>query len=245
MRLWAGYASSKGSAEPIQTAPEISGLVCHVHCVSPSHPRTTGQNMNAKLSLLVLLAVLVFALPAPAATQQPHPADPADVESIDAILTAVYEVISGDAGVKRDWDRFRSLFAPGATLSPTVRTPEGAYGRQIITPDEYAGNVGSWLEENGFHEVEINRVTERYGVIAHAFSTYESRRLASDPEPFAPWDQLDPAPVRRDALVGGVDLLAPGERRAPRSRRSTCRGGMCQADTAEAGGSDVARAFHL
>ncbi|MCY3809488.1 MAG: hypothetical protein OXG58_08710 [Gemmatimonadetes bacterium] len=141
--------------------------------------------MNAKLSLLVLLAVLVFALPAPAATQQPHPADPADVESIDAILTAVYEVISGDAGVKRDWDRFRSLFAPGATLSPTVRTPEGAYGRQIITPDEYAGNVGAWLEENGFHEVEINRVTERYGVIAHAFSTYESRRLASDPEPFA------------------------------------------------------------
>ena len=140
--------------------------------------------MNAKPSLLVLLA-LVFALPAPAATQQPPLADPADVESNDAILGAVYEVISGDAGVKRDWDRFRSLFAPGATLSPTVRAPEGAYGRQIVTPDEYAGNVGAWLEENGFHEVEINRVTERYGVVAHAFSTYESRRQASDPEPFA------------------------------------------------------------
>ena len=70
--------------------------------------------MNAKPSLLVLVAALVFALPAPAATEQSPLADSADIESIDAILKAVYEVISGDAGVKRDWDRFRSLFAPGA-----------------------------------------------------------------------------------------------------------------------------------
>lgn len=131
-----------------------------------------------------LLAAALLALPATASAQQP-PADPADVESIDAIMTAVYEVISGDAGVARDWDRFRSLFAPGATLSPTGPRPDGAYGRNIITPDEYAENAGAWLEENGFHEVEINRVTEQYGMIAHAFSTYESRNIASDPEPFA------------------------------------------------------------
>ena len=131
--------------------------------------------------LLPLLTAAILALPVPATTQQPA----ADVESIDAIMTAVYEVISGDAGVARDWDRFRSLFAPGATLNPTGRSPDGVYGRSIMTADEYAENAGAWLEENGFHEVEINRVTEQYGVIAHAFSTYESRRLASDPEPFA------------------------------------------------------------
>ena len=133
-------------------------------------------------------AAALILLAAPASAQQPPappPADPADVESIDAIMTAVYEVISGDAGVPRDWDRFRSLFAPGATLNPTGRGPGGVYERNIMTPAEYAENAGAWLEENGFHEVEINRVTERYGVIAHAFSTYESRRLASDPEPFA------------------------------------------------------------
>ena len=138
------------------------------------------------LTLVVAAALTVHAAPASAKQPEtPLPADPADVESIDAIMTAVYEVISGDAGVARDWDRFRSLFAPGATLSPTGLGPDGAYGRNIITPDQYAGNAGAWLEENGFHEVEINRVTEQYGVIAHAFSTYESRRLASDPEPFA------------------------------------------------------------
>ena len=134
--------------------------------------------------LLPLLAATLLALPPTASAQQP-PADPADVASIDAIMTAVYEVISGDAGVARDWDRFRSLFAPGATLSPTGPAPDGAYGRNIMTPDEYAERAGAWLEENGFHEVEINRVTEQYGMIAHAFSTYESRNMASDPEPFA------------------------------------------------------------
>ena len=37
-------------------------------------------------------------------------ARPADVASIDAIMRAVYEVISGPAGQKRDWNRMRSLF---------------------------------------------------------------------------------------------------------------------------------------
>src|SRR5437660_4770493 len=37
-------------------------------------------------------------------------ADPSDVASIDAIITAAYEVISGPAGKKRDWHRERSLF---------------------------------------------------------------------------------------------------------------------------------------
>ena len=138
--------------------------------------------------LALLLAAAALTIPATAAAQEapaPPPADPADVESIDAIMKAVYEVISGDAGVVRDWDRFRSLFAPGATLSPVGRSPDGAYGRRPMTPAEYAENSGAWLEQNGFHEVEIHRVTEQYGVIAHAFSTYESRRLETDPEPFA------------------------------------------------------------
>ena len=40
----------------------------------------------------------------------------ADVASVDAIITALYDVISGPAGGKRDWDRFRSLFIPEARL---------------------------------------------------------------------------------------------------------------------------------
>ncbi|MBV9618548.1 MAG: hypothetical protein JO201_04985, partial [Verrucomicrobia bacterium] len=47
----------------------------------------------------------------------------ADVESIDAIIAAAYDVISGPAGKKRDWDRERSLFCPGALLAPTATVP--------------------------------------------------------------------------------------------------------------------------
>ncbi len=143
--------------------------------------------LTAATVLALLIAMATAATPTPSSAQQSGApaANPADVESIDAIMIAVYDVISGDAGEARDWDRFRSLFAPGATLSPVGRPDGGMYVRRAITPDQYAATSGSYLEESGFHEVEIHRVTEQFGVIAHAFSTYESRRLESDPEPFA------------------------------------------------------------
>ena len=120
----------------------------------------------------------------------PQPmADPADVESIDAITTAVYEVISGDAGVPRDWDRFRSLFAPGARLMP-VSSQVGENGRRTsaltaISPADFADRTNDGFTADGFYEVEIGNVTETYGDIAHRFSSYASFRT-DDPneEPF-------------------------------------------------------------
>jgi len=113
-------------------------------------------------------------------------ADPADVESIDAIMLAVYDVISGAAGETRDWDRMRTLFRPEAKLIPVGRAAQDAPLQPIYWDLEfYINNVGPRLEEGGFFEVEINRVVERYGNIAHVFSTYESRRNEDDAEPFA------------------------------------------------------------
>jgi hypothetical protein len=50
-------------------------------------------------------------------------ANPSDVGSIDAILHAAYDTISGPAGQQRDWKRFRSLFVAGARLIPVVPDP--------------------------------------------------------------------------------------------------------------------------
>ncbi len=151
-----------------------------------------------------LLVALLAAFPGSASAQDasvaPAAADPADVESVDAIVAALYEVISGDPGEARDWDRFRSLFAPQATLSPVGRREdESVYRRSVITPERYRRQVGTYLEENGFHEVEVHRVTERYGAIAHAFSTYESRARADDPEPM-------------DRGINSIQLLDDGTR---------------------------------
>lgn len=108
----------------------------------------------------------------------------ADVASIDAILGALYEVISGPAGQARDWDRFRSLFVPEARLIPTG-VPEGsAQARaRVLSVEDYIAQSGPFLEERGFFERELGRVTERFETIAHAFSSYESR-WTSDGEVF-------------------------------------------------------------
>ncbi|MGH7563864.1 MAG: hypothetical protein ACREK5_05525 [Gemmatimonadota bacterium] len=138
---------------------------------------------------LILLPLFLF-LAAPAVAQEASPvtpasptADPTDVESIDAIIAALYEVISGPAG-DRDWDRFRSLFTPKAILVPMVPTPDGTTPVRALSADDYVARVGPYFGENAFYEVESGRSLDRYGNIANAMSAYESRR-APDEEPFA------------------------------------------------------------
>lgn len=114
----------------------------------------------------------------------PPAANPADVASVDAIIAAVYDVISGPAGKKRDWDRMRSLFAPGARLIPTGPRQAGGYGSRVLTVDEYIERASGVFEKEGFFEREAARQTEQFGQIVHAFSTYESRHAPDDAKPF-------------------------------------------------------------
>ena len=110
-------------------------------------------------------------------------ANPKDVESIDAIIAALYNVISGPAG-ERDWNRFRSLFLPEARMGAVRRKPDGAFSASSFTPDGYVERAGSYFKEHGFFESELSRKTEQFGQEAHVFSTYESRN-AKDEKPFA------------------------------------------------------------
>ena len=123
--------------------------------------------------------------PAPQTAVAPQPtANPADVNSADAIIKAVYDVISGPAGKQRDWDRMKSLFAPGARLIATGRRQTGGYGSRVMTVDDYILLNGPYLIKEGFFENEIARRTESFGQIVHAFSTYEARHKAGE-GPFA------------------------------------------------------------
>jgi hypothetical protein len=137
---------------------------------------------------LSVLFVLTFAFNQMAQTPETKPApeaNPADVASIDAIVKAVYDVISGEAGQKRDWDRFRSLFHPSGRLIPTGKNPQtGMVGARAATPDEYIQRSESFMMKEGFFEREVARRTEIYGNIAHAFSTYEAFKSAKDEKPF-------------------------------------------------------------
>jgi hypothetical protein len=121
--------------------------------------------------------------PAPAAPVAPA-ANAADVASPDAILAALYDVISGPAG-KRDWTRFRSLFLADARLIPAGPLKPGITSPRVLSPEGYAALVTPFFDANGFFEKEVARRTERFGSVLHAFSTYESRHKADDAAPFA------------------------------------------------------------
>jgi len=143
------------------------------------------------MRLATLVAALALTLAAPVAAQTPPPpppvpaAAPADVASPEAIVAALYGVISGDRGVARDWDRFRSLFHPTARLMPSGLNAQGVGVVRSITPDEYIALAEPVLIGQGFHEREITRRSERFGRIVHVWTTYESLHALSDPQPFA------------------------------------------------------------
>src|SRR6266436_7378248 len=111
-----------------------------------------------------------------------QPTDPRDVESIDAIIDAAYDVISGPAGKRRDWDRERSLFYPGARLIPTAGVPgrnDVALEPQVLDVEAYIARAEPLLQK-GFYEREVARRIEQFGRIAHVWSSYESRHAPSD-----------------------------------------------------------------
>ncbi len=143
-------------------------------------------NRCAVLELAASIAAVVF-LNAPLAAQVsegPPPANPADVASVGAIVTAVYDVISGPAGQPRNWDRMRSLFVPGARLIPTFRDATGGRALRVQTLEDWIAGADRTFTQNGFFERELYRVTEQYGNIVHLFSTYDSKRTP-DGEVFA------------------------------------------------------------
>lgn len=106
-----------------------------------------------------------------------------DVASVDAIIAAMYGLISGRPG-ERDWNRLRHLYLPGARMIPTGKRPNGDDGLRVLDIEQYIASVRDYFEANGFFEIEIARRVERYGHLVHAMSTYESRHAIDDAEPF-------------------------------------------------------------
>jgi len=135
----------------------------------------------------VILIIFIGLLTLIAATAQtPKDANPADVSSLDAIMKAVYDVISGDAGKPRDWDRFRSLFIENARLIPVRKDAQtGAFSTKTYSVEEYVQRASPFMAKEGFFERESARRVEQYSHVAHVFSTYESRHSLSDKTPFA------------------------------------------------------------
>lgn len=108
-------------------------------------------------------------------------AAPADVESTEAILTALYDVISGPGDQERNWDRFRSLFLPNARLIFTQTTSSGEERLHQMTVEDFIRIVTPvYRRPEGFWERDIGHRIDRFGNVAHVFTAYETRRDAAD-----------------------------------------------------------------
>jgi hypothetical protein len=103
-----------------------------------------------------------------------------DVKTEDAIVAALYDVISGEANSPRDWERFRNLFKPEARLIPTRKNDKGEISLRVLSAEEYISLFSSRVA-TGFFEHELHRQSDSYGTITHAFSTYETKEKKEGP----------------------------------------------------------------
>jgi hypothetical protein len=131
-------------------------------------------------SIVVLAAVHATPLAAQgvidSSTRSRPPAVSTDVSSIDSIVSALYQTISGPVGAPRQWTRFYSLLDPAARLIPTGCDTAGNCRRRVLTPEQYQEGSDSLLRAWGFHERALVNKVEHFGNIAHVFSSYASYR---------------------------------------------------------------------
>jgi hypothetical protein len=105
---------------------------------------------------------------------------PEDVSTLDGIVKAFYDTISGPAGKPRQWARDRTLYIQGVRFVSTG-VSNGKIVARVMDHQTYVDRVNDDFVRQGFFEREIHRVTKTFGNITHVFSTYESRRTLNGP----------------------------------------------------------------
>ena len=100
-----------------------------------------------------------------------------------AVVKRLYDLISGPAEEERAWDEVRALFHPEAVLRSELTLPDGTHQSGRWTIDEFCDAAAEEYRTDGFWESEIAARSERFGTIAHVWSSYESRVGTADSEP--------------------------------------------------------------
>ncbi|MEN8145853.1 MAG: hypothetical protein ABFS14_12995 [Gemmatimonadota bacterium] len=126
-------------------------------------------------SVLFTVSSLGLAVPAAAQSMPEFPLA-TDVASPEAIVAAAYASIQRAPGEDYQWDRFSSLFLPGAQMIPNTEQTGGR--KQVLSVDEFVSRIrnGTTIggdNDRGFAEEAISSKIERFGDVAHVFSTYQ------------------------------------------------------------------------
>lgn len=160
-----GRANAAGAIEPLT----LKGKVTMV--AAPQAARLEFIPSPTAKQAAVRKAWLTASTPEMA---KEYAANPSDVASIDAVIKATYDVISGPAG-ERSWERFNSLFLPGAKMGASVKLPTGNAVFRSFSPAEYQKNNAPYFLQSGFYEEELGREASQFGNVAQVQSAYQYR----------------------------------------------------------------------
>ena len=157
----------------------LAVAACAQNAAQPPAPQVTNITAPGDMSSQV---------PAPRAD---------DVKTMDGLLAAIYDVISGPAGA-RDWDRFRSLFVPQARFTALNKAPDGQVSVTQVNVNGFVQMAGDAFKQQPFYEnAMVNRV-QSFGNVSQVFSSYESRHAKNG------------APFERG--INSIQLLNDGKR---------------------------------
>ena len=132
--------------------------------------------MTRRILLTATLSgLLMSSLPAQSLAPRP-----ADVSSIDGMIAAFYDAISGPAGAPRQWSRDSTLYIRGVRFV-SMSMANGRPVASVSDHGQYIARTNDWLVRNGFFEREIGRVTRRFGNVANVLSSYDYRSTPDGP----------------------------------------------------------------
>jgi hypothetical protein len=117
--------------------------------------------LKARCFLLLLFATTTLSL------AQDQTANPDDVATIDGLINAYYEIVSGHPG-KRDGERMLSLFIRGGKMGIglTGDEPTHQLAEESVRTERFL------TISTDFFEREISRDTQQFGHMANVMSTY-------------------------------------------------------------------------
>lgn len=123
------------------------------------------------------------------------------VESIDSIVPAIFEIVSGEKGEERDWELMKTIFHPEARLILNHPNSEGESGIYFFTIEEYIERFAASFREMDLYEQEVHRITNKFGNMVQVYSTYAS---------FKNEEEKDLEPQKQG--MAGIQLYHDGER---------------------------------
>lgn len=121
---------------------------------------------------VVFIFLLQIACQSPTIAQDIDP-----LKSPEGLTDLFLELISGPIGEERDWDQFRTLFAPGAIFYST--RPDAPEGKQVVahTVEDFIERIGPAYARSGFLEISLGTRVHEFNGMANVFQSFHAKNL--------------------------------------------------------------------